>query len=167
MITPVAIGNAQSSITSNVIRAVPFVVPSAITLQTMSIYITTGVSTSSGWLAVYNNTSDDNLYPSGLLGFGGEFDLWTPAEISGGLEINTVLYPDRVYWAAHCSSGSTPGMRFIQNQAMYPIYGVPDFTGIAVGLSINSTYTPTAPDPFPVGATAYTGICPAIRILTY
>jgi len=167
MVVAVALGNAQSAITADVLRAIPFVVPSAMTVQTMSVYITTGVSPGSGWLAIYENTSNNNLYPSGLLGFGGNFDLWTPAEISGGLQLDKVLYPDRVYWAVHCSSGNTPGLRFIQNQAMYPIYGVPDFTGISVGIQHNYTYTESPPDPFPAGASASTGVYPAIRILTY
>lgn len=153
---------SSSSVTLNVLRAVPLIYPSSVHITDLSVYTSQNIS-GSGDIGIYNNISDDCLYPSGLLASTLPFDMATSGTKGGAISL--ILQGGKIYWAAF-RSDSTRNMTTCTSVSMFPIFGTTiDFVvNPGVGIFVASAYDITLPNPFPAGGSILTGNTPAIRV---
>lgn len=158
-ITGYKVVNAMNSLTfttaalsANTLYAFPFVIPSGATVNEVAIFATTITTPTNIRLGIYDNVSDNTLYPSGAV--------WKSSQLStaatGKLtDTPTELYLERgkLYWGTIVTDTNFT-VRAVGLASLWPIYGTDNNFGTSqsVGVSYSFTYG-TLPDNFAAGAT--------------
>lgn len=148
--TGTALGTA--ALTVNVLRALPFIAPKNITIDTFAVNVTTA-SSGAVRLGIYND--DGNLYPSSLVVDAGTIN-------SGSTGVKTIsntqsLVGGKLYWLVTVTN-TTPTLRGFAVGSLVPILGCVSTLGTAAasfGWSVAFTYN-SLPASFPGGGAAIT-----------
>jgi hypothetical protein len=143
---------ATGAAVANVLRVLPFIPPTTITVDRISCYVSTLVA-GKVRLGIYAN--GDNLYPSTLLADSGELDTGTTgikdATISASLTAGTL------YWIGY-NANAAATYRALATAALAPILGLLNATTPTWGVGWTVAYTYAAlPANYPGSATVLAG----------
>lgn len=143
--------------TANVLRAMPFIAPArGGTLDRLAFNVTTLLA-GNARLALYEATSDSNIYPSARR-FVSAANISTGSAGVKSETISVALTPGRLYWIALVTSAA-PTLRCLAVGGVSPLLGLSSALGTApnVGLSVAFSFA-APPDPFPSGAAFITAV---------
>ncbi len=116
-----------------VLRALPFMVAEACTLDRLALAIQTTVATAVGRIGIYD--SDANIYPNNLLGETGELDLSTAGTTPGtAVALSLALLPGKVYWAAYLGGTAAATIRAVTMGGLYQTIGIVETLGTAISV---------------------------------
>ncbi|MCA1572425.1 MAG: hypothetical protein LC798_19415 [Chloroflexi bacterium] len=133
-----------------IIRAFPFVTPRGGTIDKASVNVTVAAVGGLATIALYEATSDTNLYPAALVADFGE--VLTATTGVKTLTINQVLTAGKLYWFATWFGVAAPSVRSGSLAIVQPVLGLDSgLSAPGVGVQATLTYAATCPDPFPSG----------------
>lgn len=150
----------NSGLTSDKLRAFPFVPSKDMTLDRIAFRVNSALA-GFARVGVYNDNG--NLYPSSLIVDGGSIDTGTTGE-----KVSTISVPvlgGELYWLAYSSSVSV-SVRAIGTTDQWPILGWEgglSFTAPGTGWDATFPYA-ALPAAYPAGAAVYTAIAPVIFV---
>jgi hypothetical protein len=155
---------SQSTFTTGVYRATPFLTGRGGTIDRVGVRVTTGAASTNFRICLYDSTSDTNLYPNNLI-----LDVGSLSSVSTGwinATVSQALKPGKLYWFAFENDSASPQFRSISGVGSVPILGYdnPPTTDAGTGWTVAHTFG-ACPSTFPASGTVISGaVSPVVNV---
>jgi hypothetical protein len=146
---PLTGGLTLAAPSANVLRAYPFVAPARrATVDRLGFRVTT-LAAGNGRVGLWENTADDNLYPSSLLADSGALSTATTGAKSA--TVSVPLVSGQLYWLSYLSDAAAT-LLAMSSFGFSTVLGQPSDLAVQdqVGISVAFTYA-ALPSTFPAG----------------